>query len=96
MAQPMLRVAAVGLISVLDREQFCRTSEAKLLFTSEFWTKFHREVSLCSRYENLHLTQCEIVGSCHAKNQLDSFSCFDSTPICDRHGQTQTQTDTGP
>jgi len=65
----------------------------------EFGTKFQRKVPLFveipefpfnSVYGGWKEAPRWMEESSHARNQLDSFSCSDRTPTCDR------QTDTGP
>ena len=59
--------------------------------SQDFRTKFHREVPLFLEIPNFLLTQCWTGGRKLAcQNQLDSFSCFDRTPTCDRRTDTDT------
>ena len=53
--------------------------------SSEFGTKFQREVLLFCRYPNFLITQSGIGGTMHpCQNQLDLLSSFDTAPACDR------------
>ena len=53
--------------------------------TPEFETKFQTEVPDFWRYPNFLITQSGWVeGGPYAKNQLDSYSRFNTTPACDK------------